>query len=743
MDKLSSFLERRRWLVLGAWIVLLIASLPFTMRQTEHLTSGGFSIPGSGSEAVDLAITDFSLAEREALSVVVARKPGADTADVRRELRRVDRVVDSMPLTELPARALVRAEASAAKSPIAIAPIRTGGGMNDIAESAADLRHKLGIGDSQSGPVETHLVGEAALWAGMQDLSKEDLAKAESAGFPIVMLILLAVFGSLVAASMPLALGFVSVAITGAGIFFLSQQTEMSVFVTNVASMIGIGVAVDYSLFILARYREEIWQGAAPAEARRIAMRTSGVAVAFSGITVILSLAGLFLVDSTVLRSMAMGAVLVVAVSILGALTFLPAVMAVAGKRGYVPGRTAGVLAWLVRRVRGMRRGRSVPAGTVVPSFWQRWTERVTRRPVLTVVLSAGLMLVLALPALSLMTGDGALRQFPAGNETRVGAELAAKELGAGSVGPVQVLARFSDGELTTPRNRKALSSFAAAVRRDREVAAVGPPAASRDSKSALVAVTPRHDPESPQTRALVDRLRDGGAGADKLASVATVDVGGATASVEDFRVQVSSSLWKIVLFVLAFSYVVLLFLLRSVLLPLKAVLMNLLSVGAAYGILVAVFQWGWIDGFLGFESLGYINTMTPPLLLAMVFGLSMDYEVFLLSRIKERYAVTGDSKTAVAQGLARSAGTISSAALIMVAVFAVFAGVGVPSIKEIGVGLAVAIALDATVVRLVLVPATMEIMGRWNWWLPRPLDRLLPDADFEGSGVKPQPAGA
>jgi uncharacterized membrane protein YdfJ with MMPL/SSD domain len=249
------------------------------------------------------------------------------------------------------------------------------------------------------------------------------------------------------------------------------------------------------------------------------------------------------------------------------------------------------------------------------------------------------------------------------------------------------------------------------------------------------VAITPRHDPESQQARDLVDRLREGAAGGPALAAVADVEVGGATASVEDFRVQVTDSLWKIALFVLAFSYIVLFVLLRSVLLPLKAVLMNLLSVGAAYGVLVAIFQYGWIDGFLGFQSLGYINTMTPPLLLAIVFGLSMDYEVFLLSRIKERYAVTGDSKTAVAQGLARSAGTISSAALIMVAVFAIFAGVGVPSVKEIGVGLAVAVALDATVVRLILVPATMEIMGKWNWWLPRPLARILPEADFEGSG--------
>jgi RND superfamily putative drug exporter len=211
------------------------------------------------------------------------------------------------------------------------------------------------------------------------------------------------------------------------------------------------------------------------------------------------------------------------------------------------------------------------------------------------------------------------------------------------------------------------------------------------------------------------------------------VNVGGATAQVEDFRDQVSGSMWKILLFVMVFSYLVLLVLLRSVLLPLKAVVVNLLSVAAAYGVLVAVFQWGWVDSLLGYRHLGYINTLTPPFLLAIVFGLSMDYEVFLLTRIRERYDAHGDNARAVSEGLAASARTISSAALIMVAVFAVFAFTGVPSVKEIGLGLAVAIALDATLVRLVLVPATMRLMGNWNWWLPRGLARVLPRADFEG----------
>jgi RND superfamily putative drug exporter len=246
-----------------------------------------------------------------------------------------------------------------------------------------------------------------------------------------------------------------------------------------------------------------------------------------------------------------------------------------------------------------------------------------------------------------------------------------------------------------------------------------------------------------------MERMRDD---PGPLRGVADVRVGGATAFNSDFVDLVSGSMWKILLFVLVFSYLVLFLLLRSVLLPLKAVVMNLLSVAAAYGVLVMFFQYGWFDGLIGYDSLGYVNAMTPPFLLAIVFGLSMDYEVFLLSRIRERYGeraarasdrspseATGDTQRAVAEGLRASAGTISSAALIMVAVFCVFAFTGTPSIKEIGVGMSVAIALDATLVRLILVPATMEIMGRWNWWLPKRVDRVLPHAGFESrSGREP-----
>jgi uncharacterized membrane protein YdfJ with MMPL/SSD domain len=734
MDRLSDFVERRRRLVALVWLVALLAALPFASKQTENLTSGGFGSPGSGSASVDASLADFPGVEREGLGAVLALDRKASSADVRAAVMRLRKAVDRTDLVRLaPAAGTPRIQ-RAGDARVVLVPLRLSGSRNASADEVVDLRKDLVDGSSRN--VDIQLIGQQALWAGMQDVTKEDLASAEFTGFPVVLIILLAVFGSFAAAVLPLALGFAAVMLTGADIYFLSQATEMSIFVTNVASMIGIGVAVDYSLFVLARYREEIHGGATQEVARRTAMRTSGIAVAFSGVTVMISLAGLFLVNSQTLRSMAMGAIVVVAVSILAAITLLPALMRMLGPRAYSRGRLATVtgLLFRARRSRPRRRGRSDPDRS---GFWDRWTGRVSRRPGVAALLSALAMLAIAYPALSLDWGNGALDQFPKGNETRVAAERAAKVTGEGAAGPALVMGRLKDGPAGDARNRAALERFVAEARRDPGVAAVAKPAVSRDGRSVLVAVTPRQHFESDGADAMLARLRSD---SNPLTSVARVDVGGATAYNRDFIDLISGSMWKILLFVLAFSYLVLLVLLRSVFLPLKAVLMNLLSVAAAYGVLVMTFQWGWFDGLLGFSSLGYIQALTPPFLLAVVFGLSMDYEVFLLTRIRERYEATGDTQRAVSEGLAASARTITSAAAIMVAVFAVFAMTGVPSIKEIGLGLSVAIALDATLVRLVLVPATMEIMGQWNWWLPKWLDRILPHTSFEAS--EPPPSG-
>jgi uncharacterized membrane protein YdfJ with MMPL/SSD domain len=618
---------------------------------------------------------------------------------------------------------------------VVVVPLRSDLSSDELIDPAATLREDLNPGDASAG-VTPYLVGQPTIWAGMQEISKEDLKSAESGGFPIVAIILLVVFGSLAAAALPLALGFVSVLVTGALIYFISLQMTTSVFVTNMASMIGIGVAVDYSLFILARYREEREAGLGKAEARARSLSTSGLAVSFSGLAVIISLAGLWMVDNQALRSMALGAMTVVAVSILTAITLLPALIAMLGDR-VLPGGVVGKVEAFFRR-RFYRRQTAEQLAAEHNRFWRSWTTRVMARPWTAVIGVAAVLLFLASPLLSLETGTEALAQFPKNSDVRVGNELASDQLGGGT-DPVQIVASF-EGRPGT-QGKVAVAGFVRELEGTRGVAAVAPPAFA--GNDVLVQATPKAPSESDAAAALVDRLRDTVVPGSVLAQSAEVNVGGETARSHDVRGQIGGSMWKIILFVLSLSFVVLMVMLRSLILPLKAVLMNLLSIGAAFGVLVAIFQWGWFEGFLGFESQGALDTINIPLIFAIVFGLSMDYEVFLMSRIRERYMLHGDNERAVAEGLSSSARTISSAALIMTAVFAVFVLTGVPSIKELGLGSAVAIALDATLVRLILVPAAMKLMGRWNWWMPSWLDRALPDFSFESGSEEPEPAKA
>jgi len=725
MVKLAAFLGRHRRWVLLAWVAVVIAALPLASRQTDHLTGGGFDVPGSQSKAVSDALQRDFGAKTGGITVLLRAEASAGPTARTAAVNRVRRAVAGLDEVTLPAAVLRRSELALQRTGSALLPLRSEQSADRQTDSAGTLREDLDPGTA-SGGVTTYLAGQPTVWAGMQELSKDDLAKAEAGGFPIVALILLVVFGSLAAAVLPLALGFVSVIVTGALIYFVSLQMETSVFVTNMASMIGIGVAIDYSLFILARYREERARGRDQDAARAEALSTSGLAVTFSGLAVIVSLAGLWMVHNQALRSMALGAMMVVAVSILTATTLLPVLIAMLGDRVLPGGIVAKVLG--VFRRRGERPDRE--------AFWVRWTTRVMAHPWTAVIGVSAVLLTLAIPLLSIETGTQALSQFPKGSDVRVGNELVSKQLGGGT-DPVQVVASFG-GSGPGRAGHAAVAGFVRTLASTPGVSAVAPPTYA--GGSVLIQATPSTPSESDATRALVDRLRIGVVPNTALSRIAKVDVGGETARSSDARAQISGSMWKIVLFVLALSYLVLMVMLRSLLLPLKAVLMNLLSIGAAFGVLVAIFQWGWFDSLFGFESQGALDTINVPLIFAIVFGLSMDYEVFLMSRIRERYMVHGDNERAVAEGLSSSAKTISSAALIMACVFSVFVLTGVPSIKELGMGCAVAIALDATLVRLILVPAAMKLLGGWNWWMPSWLDRALPDLSFEGASRKPEP---
>jgi uncharacterized membrane protein YdfJ with MMPL/SSD domain len=730
MIQLSGFLGRRRRWVLGAWVVVLLVALPIASHQTDHLTGGGFDVPGSQSKAVTDSVENDFGGRSDSISVLLKADDSAGPAARAAAVDRVRAAVSDVDGLSLPPAEARWTEAQLQKTGTALAPLRSDQGGDELIDSALTLRSDIDPGTAENG-VTTYLAGQPTIWAGMQELSKEDLAKAESGGFPIVALILLVVFGSLAAAALPLALGFVSVIVTGALIYFISLEMSTSVFVTNMASMIGIGVAIDYSLFILARYREERRAGREPDEARAQALATSGLAVTFSGLAVIVSLAGLWMVDNQALRSMALGAMTVVAVSILTATTLLPVLISLLGDRVMPGGIVARVLSFFKRRV-FRRPDRPRAEGR---AFWERWSHAVMARPWTAVIGVSAVLLTLAVPLLSVDTGTEVLAQFPKDSGVRVGNELAQEQIGGGA-DPVQVVADFGAAP-----DRGEVAAFERELASTPGVASVAPPVYA--AESVLFQATPSAPSESDAAVALVDRLRGTVVPSSALSQVATVDVGGETARSEDTRTQISGSMWKIVLFVLALSYVVLMVMLRSLLLPLKAVLMNLLSIGAAFGVLVAIFQWGWFDSVLGFESQGALDTINVPLIFAIVFGLSMDYEVFLMSRIRERHMAHGDNDKAVAEGLSSSARTISSAALIMTCVFSVFVLTGVPSIKELGLGCAVAIALDATLVRLILVPAAMKLLGSWNWWMPSWLDRALPNLNFEDGHAEPEPAEA
>jgi RND superfamily putative drug exporter len=667
---LATTVSRRRRAVVLVWLSLIAAGGWFSLHQNDHLSGGGWEVPGSASIRVaDEIKSDFPKANAPAFTVFV------QGGDVRARLDQVRRLV-AADRKVVPGRAVVVDRGNAALLPLAYV-----GETSNAIDEATSLRHRL---------VDAHtkVIGEPAIWSNFEGVAKEQLARGEAIGFPLILLILLAAFGTVVAAVAPLALGFASVFLTGAVIYFLSQSLEISVYVTNMASMIGIGVAVDYSLFIVSRFRRELHEGAPKEEALRRSMSSSGTAVVFSGATVAVSLAALYSIDVNALRSMATGAIVVVCVSVLASVTLLPALLAIVGHG--------------IDRMRIPLPWQTSEAGS--DRFWAGWARRVMRHPVAGFSVGAGIMLFLAIPFFWMQTYNRGLDELPPNAEVRVATLQAQTLTGPGFGVPAHVLT-------DDPTVAKRIAQIPGVVR-------VDPPIRGRDGNRWLVDATLGVSVETSEARRIVSRIRD-------VAGPNAV-VGGSTVFDEDVTNAMFGGLWKMLLVILAACYAVLFLLLRSVLLPLKAVLMNLLSVGAAYGVLVAVFQWGWLD-WTGYSSPGYIETIVPALVLAVTFGLSMDYEVFLLTRIRERWLAHGDNERAVAEGLTLSARIITSAALVMVAVFFAFVVAGAPSLKELGAGLGVAILLDATVVRLLIVPAAMRLLGAWNWWLPAPLARLLP----------------
>jgi RND superfamily putative drug exporter len=609
-------------------------------------------------------------------------------------------------------------------------------------------------------------------------LSEQDLTRAETVSLPIAALVLILVFTSLIAAGMPLLVAGLAIPTSLGIISLVAQQTEMSIYVLNIATMLGLALAIDYSLFITSRFREELARGRTVEQAVERAVGTAGKAVLFSGVAVAIGLSGLLWFHASALTSIGLGGSIVVLASVLYSLTFLPAILGMLGPRV-----NALSVAGLLRRL-GLRRERE---GETRHSRWERVAHAVMRRPIAVLVPVLAFLLLVGSPYLRLQQGIPDATVYPAGVSSRDAWVALQTEFRAGETTPMIVLLDTKDSptseasiaavlatsdrlealdgvdrvegpfSLTNPATGAPMTpaevaqAFAAApgslppeleagIARLRE-------AYIRGNTVRLDAISPYKSSE-PAATAVISRVR----AIDLDPAITRMQVGGGAAVGEDFLIAQSDRIpWAVATTLIA-SAVILFLLFGSLAIPIKAVVMTLLSLTASFGALVWIFQEGNLHELLRFEPIGYTIAGNPIIMFAVLIGLSMDYEVLLLSRIQEAYRRTGDNAAAVAEGLAKTAGVITGAAMIMVTVFAAFALADTVTIKSIGVGMALAVALDATIVRVLLVPATMRLLGRWNWWAPGPLGRLAERFGFSHvedeedlaavSGAEPRDSG-
>ena len=705
--RLGRLCARRRGWVIGTWVALFVAFGVFAPGLADQLTPGGFEIAGSTSEQARTTIQDrFSGDYPTTLTAVISLRDGVD------DQRALDPVVRH-------ARAALLSDSLVDK---VSDPLR--GKTNDrtvflVAGIRAGLDEALKHSDrviaatraTATSQVQVQLTGAPAIFADFDSVNQIDLHRSELIQIPIVLLILLLVLGSLIAAGLPIITTATALVTTLGALSFVARGVDLSIYVQNIVPLVGIGVGVDYSLFLVRRFSEELRTGQSIEDALVMTMHTSGRAIFFSGLTVVVALAGMFAVGVPIFTGFAVGSIAVVAVAMATGLTLVPALLAFLGPR---------VTKWNI----GQRlRPPSFRDRPIELTRWSRWAERVMRRPWPYLLGSTTLLLGLAIPALSLDLGSSGASALPRDVPSIQASNAVARELGPGALAQLRVVV---DGGTTGPA-QAGVDALVAALKRDRAVAIVQAPKIADDGTAQLIDAIPAFGEDTPQAQELVARVERQIVPSISALDGARVLIGGAASQNRDFNDTIAHKLPGVIALVMLLTFVVLVVLFRSIVLPLKAVLMTLLSVVASYGVLVMVFQWGWGDDLLGFEHLGHVTSWVPPFLFSILFGLSMDYEVFLLARVREHYDTHGDDRAAVAWGLAHTGGIITAAAAIMIVVFLSFLLNRLIPIKESSLGLAVAVFLDATIVRIILVPAFMRIAGKWNWWLPKWLDRVLP----------------
>jgi len=694
---LGRFTYRRRWPILAATIVAITFAGGWGTGVFGALGAGGFEDPGSESYRAEQEAG--ANLERDAADVVLLYTSADQTVD---DPAFRDAVEES--LARIPAGYVVGATtywstgstqfvSEDRRSTYAVLQLE--GGEEAYDQIAADLARPVDSITVQRG-------GNIPLDEDINSEIERDIQRAETLSLPIVLVLLVVIFGGLVAASLPLAIGGLAILGAFTMLRLMTLVTDVSVFAINIVTMLGLGLAIDYALFIVSRFREELAQAPDVQAALGRTMATAGRTVAFSGITVAISLASLLLFPQNFLKSMGFGGMAAVLVAMVGALTALPALLAVLGHR--------------VNSLRVVRRRpRARPARAAVEhGAWYRLSRNVMRRPLVYVVVIVPLLLLLGSPFLRAQFGGIDYRALPDGTESREVAERLANDFPGGGTEAIESILTFA-GPVESPGNAQGLQEYVAALGRLPGADTAQVTAVAGDT--ARVSVESSLDPIGEQARELVAAVREVPA-----PTGAAAFVGGGTAELVDLLASLGRTLPWMALFVLVVTLVLLFLAFGSVVLPVKAVVMNVLSLSASFGAVVWIFQDGHLADLLGFTPTGSIEATQPILMLAVAFGLSMDYEVFLLSRIREQWDRTGDNATAVAAGLQRTGRIITSAALLLGIVIGAFSTSGITFIKMIGVGLLLAILIDATVVRALLVPATMRLLGRANWWAPGPL---------------------
>ncbi len=717
VQRLSASCARHPWRTLTAWFVVLCLSLGSiaTLLGSGLTTEGGIKTEPDSLKGFNLLEDRFPARDDVSDLVVVRSETGSVTdpgfqesvAGLRDDIAAAEGVQSVGDPFGPQAEGLVSADGAAVLVPVVINddhgddPVV---GIPDVVDAVESV-------DDQDGIAAT-ITGEWTLGYDFTVLSQHDLEQGEMQfGLPAALVVLLLVFGAVVAALVPLAMAVASIVVALGISAVVGQVADLSFFIVNMVIAMGLALGIDYALFITSRFREERYAGLDKLAAIAVCGATASKAVLFSGLSFVVALLGMLLVPDTVLRSLAFGAIVVGLITVAAALTLLPAMLALLGdriERGRIP--------FVPRQHGGESR------------FWRRAVELVTRRPVITVIVTSGLLLALALPVLGMQTGSAGLNTLP--DDT------------VGQRGFVALKANFPEGARPSPAqvvvDAPTSPAVDAAVERLRDTVAAdadfGPSTVTTapGGDLTLVEVVLTKDPASSQASEAITRLRDdyipkAFAGVD-----AGVYVTGTTAFDLDYTALIDTWLPIVITFVLTLSFLLLLLVFRSVVLPLKAVVLNLLSVGAAYGLMVLVFQEGVGADLLGLQQIDRVEPWVPVFLFSVLFALSMDYHVFLLTRIKERYLATGDTVDAVAHGVGATGRIITGAALIIVAVFIGFASGDLVGFQQMGFGVGVALLIDATVIRTVLVPASMVLLGRWNWYLPGWLE-WLPDVHVEG----------